>query len=199
MQIIVNVGMEPEQYVAQKGHEKVAAPVGCPNPSCGNRGRLHRNHKYGRSLSGLPYGTNFWVAGFLCGMCRLTVSCLPSFALPYRHVRVKTVESFFCGQTDDPEVERHRHILERYRNDLKVHLHLLTRCTGYFLGEKIFCQAEGFLKALVRKCGDLAEGGRQVAMQFGLGIFREYSVHAWARRSVWGVGSPKRRVRADSG
>lgn len=109
MQQIVDVGMTPEEYVKNRGHERVAAPVGCPNPVCRNTGRLHRHMKYERGLSGLA--GMFGVMVFLCEACRQTVSCLPSFALPYRYVRVATVEAFLRGETGDPEVRRHERLL----------------------------------------------------------------------------------------
>jgi hypothetical protein len=197
MQIIVDVGMTPEEYVAHRGHETIPAPQGCPNARCGNHRRLHRHMKYERGLSGLP--TAFCVAVFLCSQCRKTVSCLPSFALPYRYVRVATVEAYLRGETKDPDVQHHEHLLQRYLKDLQLHLALLLRRLGYFLGKAPFSSVKDFWRALKKKCEGLMNGSRILVMDFGLGLFRQYAVHAWARESVCGVGSPKRRARTESG
>lgn len=197
MQQIVDVGMTPEEYVGSRGHERVAAPVGCPNPLCGNTGRLHRHMKYPRGLSGLA--GFFWVMVFLCVCCRQTVSCLPSFALPYRYVRVVTVADFFDGRLDEPEVRRHEHLLKRYLKDLEHGVPRLVGALGMYLGNRKIHSAKDFLKALGRKHADLKEASRCLVMEFGMGLFRTYVCHAWARASVSGVGSLKRRVRMESG
>jgi hypothetical protein len=196
MQLIVDVGMTPEEYVACRGHEIILAPERCPNARCGNNRRLHRHMKYERGLSGLP--TTFCVAVFWCQQCRTAVSCLPSFALPYRYVRVATVEAFLRGETEDPEVQRQEHFLRRYWKDLQAQLVLLLRRLGCFLGKAPFFTVKEFWRVLRKKCADLANGSRLLVMNFGLGLFRQYAVHAWARESICGVGSPKRRVRVDS-
>ena len=197
MQLIVDVGMTPEEYVAQRGHETIPAPQGCPNARCGNSRRLHRHMKYERGLSGLS--TTFWVAVFWCGQCRTAVSCLPSFALPYRYVRVATVEAFLRGETEDPDVQRHERLLQRYWKDLQVHLARLLQRLGCFWGKAPFFTVKEFWRVLKKKCDGLMNGSRVLVMNFGLGVFRQYAVHAWARESICGVGSPKRRARAESG
>lgn len=195
--MIVDVGMTPEEYVAKRGHETVSAPVGCPRPSCDNRGRLHRHMKYERGLSGLS--SSFWVMVFLCYRCHKAVSCLPSFALPYRFVRPSTVETYFRGGTNDLAVQHHEHILRRYQKDLHWHLAPLLRRLGYFLGQAPCTGVKDFFKRLIKKCGSLMEGSRILVMNFGMGLFYQYAVHVWAREAVCGVGSLKRRIRRESG
>lgn len=197
MQQIVDVGMTPEEYVQCGGHERVEAPVGCPAPACGNTARLHRHMQYARDLSGLK--ERFWVKVFLCVWCHRTVSCLPSFALPYRYVRVSTVAAFFGGRLEDPEVQRHEHLLQRYRKDLERRLRPLVEVLGLYLGNRVLSSAKDFLTALGRKHADLKEAQRRLVIEFGMGLFGRYVCHGWARASVSGVGSLKRRVRWDSG
>jgi hypothetical protein len=153
--------------------------------------------KYERSLSGLD--AELWVMLFLCVACRRTVSCLPSFALPYRYVRVATVADFFEGRMEEPEVRRHEHLLKRYRKDLERGVQSLVRVLGLYLGNRVLASAKDFLQALRRKHADWQDASRCLVMEFGMGLFRKYVCHGWARASVSGVGSWKRRVRWESG
>jgi len=87
-----------------------------------------------------------WVRRFLCRHCRISVSCLPQFAQPYRPVNTPTIAAGFNGQDDCPEVQRWSELIGVYWRRFKAHLPLLLRQPT----------ATGFWRQLLRHCGDLA-------------------------------------------
>ena len=94
MQTIFPTSLTPEQYAEQNYQEQVQAPEQCPNCECLS------------SLEALGYYSRFvtqaiaavlaiWVRRFRCRRCRISVSCLPEFAQPYRVVNSTTIEAAF--------------------------------------------------------------------------------------------------------
>lgn len=198
MQTILLTDLTPEKYVESEFHKKVGSPQGCLNPACGYPGRLHRHGFYERFLSGLQ--ALLRVIRFLCPSCRKTLSRLPSFALPHRYVRVSTVERFMGGEPADAEVQRQETILKRYRGDFSEHFPWLVRGIGMLLGNRIWKAKESapFWKALTKHYRGLACASHGLVTGFGLGLFRNYREHFWARSSRSGVGFKKKRVESDT-
>ena len=85
MQTIYPTSLTPEQYAQQKYHQQVRPPENCPN--CQRAHVLEALAYYERFITtATALVLLIWVRRFLCRVCRVSVSCLPSFAQPYRPV-----------------------------------------------------------------------------------------------------------------
>lgn len=182
MQIIFHVTETPEEYLRREGHRSMPAPLSCPG--CLADRILHRHGSYERGLSDLGNNRNtlMRVARFLCAACQKTVSLLPSFALPYRYVRVATVMLFMSGRLDDDGVQRWMELLRRYRGGfMKWRWRELSEAVGLFLSGRRWKDGREFWSALMKRYGDLREVGLRLVWDFGEGMFFRYVVHGWAR------------------
>jgi hypothetical protein len=103
-----------------------------------------------------------WVRRFLCRVCGVSVSCLPSFAQPYRPVNTSTVEAGFNGQGQKPEVRRWALLIETYWQRFQEHLPRLVRQVGNAFGPvPLQPTARGFWRQLLEQGGDLASVTRK--------------------------------------
>jgi hypothetical protein len=119
-----------------------------------------------------------WVRRFLCRHCRISVSCLPQFAQPYRLVNTPTVEVGFNGESDRSEVQRWSDLIGAYWRRFEAHLPGLLRRVGNAFGPvPLQPTAEGFWPQLLRNCGDLANATRQLIHQFHVCLFGTYRCH----------------------
>ena len=85
MQTIFQTSLTPEQYAEQEYHKQVKPPENCPN--CQRAHVLEALAYYQRYIStATAVVLLIWVRRFLCRHCRISVSCLPQFAQPYRPV-----------------------------------------------------------------------------------------------------------------
>lgn len=177
MQRIFPTSLTPEQYAEQEYHRQVPPPENCPN--------CQRAH----ALEGLAYYRRYistatalvlwiWVRRFLCRHCRISVSCLPQFAQPYRLVNTPTVEVGFNGESDRSEVQRWSDLIGAYWRRFEAHLPGLLRRVGNAFGPvPLQPTAEGFWPQLLRNCGDLANATRQLIHQFHVCLFGTYRCH----------------------
>jgi hypothetical protein len=173
----------------------MAAPLGCPG--CPYSGFLHRQGYYPRYLSDLQ--ERMWVAWFICPRCGKTTSCLPSFALPYRHVRVETVAAFLAGRQEDAGVQRHWDLLQRYWRGFQRWWRQLAQGVGMRFGNQAWKDARAFWDGMMVFCGGLESASHGLLWEFGLGVFFRYRVHGWARRSRCRMGMARQGPRWDSG
>ncbi len=194
MQIIIFTDHTPESYVRTHAERRVASPVGCPG--CSYAHRLHRHGYYARWLSDLQ--ERLWVARFRCPWCRLTTSCLPVFALPYRYVRVVTVAAFMTGERREGGVQRHWDLLCRYWKGFLRWWTALARGVGLCFGSRVWKTARSFWEGMAAFCGGLEPASHGLLWEFGLGLFFRYRVHAWARRSRSDMGIRREPPRWDS-
>jgi hypothetical protein len=119
-----------------------------------------------------------WVRRFLCRVCRVSVSCLPSFAQPYRPVNTPTIAAGFEGQDTRPEVQRWSQLIDGYWRRFETHLPVLLRQVGHAFGPvPLHPAAAGFWRQLLRHCGDLAHATRQLIHQFHTCLFGTYRCH----------------------
>jgi hypothetical protein len=96
MQTILKTSLTPVEYVEQEHHKQVKAPENCPN--CSSAHSLEALAYYRRYVTWLTSAFLIWVRRFLCRCCRVSVSCLPSFAQPYRAINTPTIEAGFHEQ-----------------------------------------------------------------------------------------------------
>ena len=120
MQTIFQTSLTPEQYAEQEYHQQVKAPGNCPN--CHRALKLEALAYYRRYITtATALVLLIWVRRFLCRACRVSVSCLPCFAQPYRVVNTPTVEAGFNGQGQKPEVQRQAFLIETYWQRFQEH------------------------------------------------------------------------------
>ena len=90
MQTIFQTSLTPEQYAEQDYQRQVKSPENCPNCSQAlTLEALGYYHRYITTATALVLW--IWIRRFLCRHCRISVSCLPQFAQPYRPVNTPTI------------------------------------------------------------------------------------------------------------
>jgi hypothetical protein len=119
-----------------------------------------------------------WVRRFLCRSCRVSVSCLPSFAQPYRPLNSSTIAAGFNGQDALPEAQRWKELLRGYWQRFEAHLPVLLRQVGNAFGPlPLQPTAKGFWGQLLHGCGDLASATQQLVRQFHACLFGTCRCH----------------------
>jgi hypothetical protein len=177
MQRIYPTSLTPEQYAEQEYHKQVQPPENCPNCQRAHvLEALAYYHRYITTATALVL--LIWVRRFLCRHCRISVSCLPQFAQPYRPVNTPTVAAGFSGQDARPEVRRWSQLIKVYWRRFETHLPLLLRQVGNAFGSvPLQPIATDFWRQLLRQCSDLAEATRQLVHQFHTCLFGHYRCH----------------------
>jgi hypothetical protein len=118
-----------------------------------------------------------WVRRFLCRHCRVSVSCLPQFAQPYRVVNTPTVAAGFNGQAT-AEVARWGQLIQDYWRRFETHLPVLVRQVGHAFGPvPLQPVAQSFWRQLIGHCGDLAQATRQLIESFHTCLYGTYRCH----------------------
>jgi hypothetical protein len=176
MQTIVKTSLTPEQYVEQDYHQQVKPPENCPN--CGRAHALEALAYYERYVTSLLAVLLIGVRRFLCRHCRVSVSCLPDFAQPYRAVNSSTIEAGFNGQIQRREVQHWGVAIAVYWRRFEAHLPLLLRQVGQAFGAlPLPATAKDFWQQLLARCGDLANATRQLVHRFHTCLFSTYRCH----------------------
>ena len=177
MQVIIQMEMKVDQYVKDEFHKRMRAPERCGN--CAQTVVHTANGSYKR------YTTNesgsdvlFRVARFKCNVCKLTTSCLPSFAQPYRQVASETIEGFIAGDYDRLDVRHFEWLLIRYsRNFVQWHKSLISIVGSRFGRAPPQENATAFLRRAVAACGSFAELTIRLVQEFKTTCFRTYRCH----------------------
>ena len=122
MQAIISVSCCPEQYAADNLQRQVRPPGKCQ--ACGREHGFKAHGYYDRNTSDTDgRAISILVRRFRCRTCRGVVSCLPSFAQPYRFVNSLTIQHFFAGETALLDVRRNCDSLRRYRKTFDAWKH----------------------------------------------------------------------------
>jgi len=190
MQTIFPTSLTPLQYVEQNYQKQVPAPENCPNCSQAHTlEALTYYHRYATWLTGVLI---IWVRRFLCRHCRVSVSCLPDFAQPYRAINTATIAAGFGGQTQRREVQHWGTTIRGYWRRYQAHLVVLLRQVGNAFGPvSLAPTAQGFWEQLLKHGGDLAHVTRQLVHQFHTCLFGTYRCHQ-RRPLPANSGSPAR-------
>lgn len=176
MQRIFPTSLTPEQYVEQAYHLQVPAPENCPN--CQRAHTLEALAYYERYVTSLTAVLIISIRRFWCRRCRVSVSCLPDFAQPYRAVNTPTIAAGFSGQTQPREVQHWGAAIESYWRRFQAHLPALVRRVGHAFGPvPLSPTAPEFWSQLLAHCGDLANATRQLVHQFHTCLFGTYRCH----------------------
>ena len=177
VQTIFQTSLTPEQYVEQEYERQVKPPENCPH--CTRAQTLEALAYYQRFISTATAAVLLiWIRRFLCRHCRVTVSCLPSFAQPYRPVNTPTIAAGFNGEETRPEVQRWQPLIRTYWRRFQTHLPVLLRQVGNAFGPlPLQPTVQDFWKQLLQHCGDLAQATGQLIHQFHTCLFGTYRCH----------------------
>lgn len=176
MQIIQPVSLTPEQYVNANYHKEVRPPENCPN--CKKPNSLWALGYYERYVTCLLEVLSIWVRRFRCQECRISVSCLPDFAQPYRAVNSATVEAGFNGEASTRSVQHWGSLIQVYWKAFTRHLGLLLQTVGSAFGRcPLHLSVDAFWQKLKRACGGLDTATRQLVDKFRTCLFGTYRCH----------------------
>lgn len=177
MQVIVKMRYRPEEYAKNNYHKQVRPPRLCPR--CAKRNRLEAHSYYGRGVTNTDGKVSeIKVRRFECQYCGVTVSCLPSFALPYGLVNSKTTENFFYGKTDGLDVQRNWELLKRYMRRFERWAPELRKIIGNAFGrgpprEK----AKALWRRIMAACKSLSRCTSRLIKEFRTTCFGTYRCH----------------------
>ncbi len=177
MQKIVRVKVSVEAYVREQAHRQMSPPSQCPN--CGRFHRLWAHGYYRRySTESVGKPIAFRVRRFLCTYCRVTVSCLPCFAQPYRLVNHTTLDAFLKGRTRRRDVEAQQELLGRYLRRFAEWRPELLHIIGHRFGRASPKEdATAFLRRAVATCGSASKLTVHLVEQFRTTCFGTYRCH----------------------
>ena len=174
MQIIVGAGRTPEEYVRCSSEQRVRPPVECPQ--CGQSQVLAAHGYYRRHTTdqnGRP--TEIRVRRFRCKVCGSTLSCLPSFAQPYRLLSSATVERGFRGDVDGLDVSRNGELLRRYWRRFKEKCQSVGRLLGLdAIGTAL---ASRVWAAVLQTAEGFGEATQHLVSKFMTTCFGQYRCH----------------------
>jgi hypothetical protein len=177
MQTIFPTSLTPEQYAQQNYQEQVSAPESCPN--CQRLSSLEALGYYSRFITQtIAAVLEIWIRRFRCRRCRISVSCLPQFAQPYRVVNNATVQAGFNDQSTRADVQRWRSLIDTYWRRFEAHLPDLVQRVGQHFGPlPVNLTASAFWTQWLTACRSLAAGTRQLVARFCTCLFGTYRCH----------------------
>jgi hypothetical protein len=177
VQNIISTSLTPEQYAEQEYHKQVKPPENCPN--CDHAHTLEALGYYSRFLTqSIAAVLEILIRRFLCRHCRISVSCLPRFAQPYRVVNTPTVEAGFNGQCSDPAVQRWLRLIQAYWKRFEQHLPEVLQRVGHAFGPlPLKTAAQDFWLRLLSSCGSLAAATQELVHRFRTCLFGTYRCH----------------------
>lgn len=184
MQVAVEFRGGVEEYQRKEGFRFITRPSLCGH--C--EGPLEPLGYYWRNVSGSRRYEVFRIRimRLICGVCRLTTSCLPSFAQPYRLVATEQLERHALAKEgaaqDDP-----------WLSLLKIYLRVISRFLGeffkrignYFGRPPPEARRDGraLVAWLTKLRGSLATATEQLINHLGTCLFGAYRCHKKNRRS----------------
>jgi hypothetical protein len=177
MQKLVRVKLSVEAYVQERHHLRIQPPLQCPK--CGRFRVLWVLGYYRRYTTGaLGQAVAFLVRRFRCTYCRVTVSCLPRFAQPYRLVSHTTLEAFVKGLHRRRDVQAQWDLLQRYLRRFVAWRPELLKIVGHQFGRASPKEdATAFWQRAVARCGSLHKLTVLLVEQFGTTCFGSYRCH----------------------
>lgn len=103
------------EYVSEGKDYEVSRPTVCPGEQCGQRNCFWKHTGYSRDVLGNDEPVSVRIERFRCKFCRLVVSCLFSFLVPYRRYSAAVVgnsaEVYATAPAAEP-LESYRRIAE---------------------------------------------------------------------------------------
>lgn len=177
MQKLMRVKLSVEAYVREQYHRQMSPPSQCP--SCGRFHRLWALGYYQRYTTGaLGKAIALLVRRFRCTYCRVTVSCLPCFAQPYRLVNHTTLEAFVKGGHCRRDVQAQWDLLQRYLRRFVEWQPELLKIIGHRFGRASPKEdATAFWQRAVATCGSASKLTVLLVTQYRTTCFTTYRCH----------------------
>jgi len=177
MQKLMRVKLSVEAYVREQYHRQMSPPSQCP--SCGRFHRLWALGYYQRYTTGaLGKAIALLVRRFRCTYCRVTVSCLPCFAQPYRLVNHTTLEAFVKGGHCRRDVQAQWDLLQRYLRRFVEWQPELLKIIGHRFGRASPKEdATAFWQRAVATCGSASKLTVLLVTQYATTCFATYRCH----------------------
>jgi len=116
------------------------------------------------------------VARFLCKVCRLTVSVLPAFVLPYRSRLVSEVDRYFTAMKAERRNLPWADTLRHYWRQWCGHAPALRR-TGWPAVRPLAREPRAYWRQVGTAAGSLLRAQVQVVGRYGLSLLRRYRCH----------------------
>jgi len=154
----------------------VSRPEVCDR--CGRRGCFHRHGTYERYVGSRLVK----VARFLCVLCSLSVSLLPSFVLRYRNQLVQKVDAYFMAEQQRRVEMSDMEVLRRYWRQWTGHFDAVQRDTGWPPGERLKREPKGYWQQIRRAAGSIEAAQRDLVGRYGISLLRRYACHERPRR-----------------
>ncbi len=171
-------GVSLDAYLAAGNpFDVVSRPEVCEG--CGRRDCFHRHGTYKRYV----WYRQVKVARFLCVLCRLTVSVLPAFVLPYRNRLVKNVDAYFMAADERRREMSDMDMLRRYWRQWVGHLEAVQRDTGWPAGERLKREPRAYWAQMRRAVGSMWAAQKHLIGCYGISLLRRYACHERPRRS----------------
>jgi hypothetical protein len=149
----------------------VSRPEVCAE--CKACGKFHRHGTYCRYIGNELRK----VVRFICAVCRLTVSVLPGFVLPYRSRLVEEVNGYFMATTEQRRNWSCVDTLRHYWLQWCAHWQTLQLKTGWPALRPLARDPQAYWRQLRDVPGGLAHTQAQLVARFGLSLLRRYACH----------------------
>ena len=140
---------------------------------CGRRDCFHRHGTYERYV----WDRQVKVARFLCVLCRLTVSLLPAFVLPYRCRLVQNVDAYFMATEEQRTEMSDADVLRRYWREWVGHVGAVQRDTGWPVGERLQREPGAYWRQMRQAAGNMQLAQKYLIGRYGLSLLRRYGCH----------------------
>jgi len=175
MQTIYPTTLTPLEYLEQGGAKQVQKPENCAN--CGGAHCLEALGYYWRYISHLLECLRIPVRRFLCLQCRVSISCLPDFAQPYRVVNTQTVQAGFNEGQGRAEVHWGS-LIAVYWKKFAAFLQELLGTVGNAFGPcPVRIGPEDFWRLILKQCSSLAAATGELVHRFRICLFDRYQCH----------------------
>lgn len=145
---------------------------------CGNEGCFHRHGTYSRYV--LEWLVK--VARFICSRCRLTISMLPQFVLPFRNRLVDAVDRYFRAGAEARRAMSDCDLLRRYWREWIGHIESLQRDTGWPPQRPLAREPRACWKQMGKAAGSIEAAQKVLTERFGISLLRRYACHEKPKR-----------------
>lgn len=176
MQTLCEVSVDA-YLAAGNPFDVVSRPEVCGR--CGRRGCFHRHGTYVRYV----WDKQVKVARFLCVLCRLTVSLLPAFVLPYRSRLVEKVDAYFMAADEQRRDMSDAEVLRQYWRQWIGHFEAVQRDTGWPAGKPLAREPKAYWRQMRRAADSMAAAQKHLIGRYGISLLRRYLCHRRPSRS----------------
>ncbi len=170
MQTLCEVKIET-YLAAGNPFDVVSRPDVCER--CGHEGCFHRHGTYPRYM----WKWLVKVARFVCSRCRLTVSMLPQFVLPYRYQLVDAVDRYFCAEPEARIEMGDGDLLRRYWRQWVGHVGSLQRDTAWPPERPLSREPRVYWQQMGKAAGNMQAAQKHLTGCFGVSLLRRYLCH----------------------